>query len=144
MSVRLVASAAELEQAFAIRRAVFVGEQGIPPEEEFDDLDDEAEHLLAFAAGRPAGTCRLLGVGTAAVRLGRVAVLSAFRGRGLAAELLALADERARAAGAEEIVIKAQLTARGLYERSGYVVSGDGTVFLDAGIEHVTMTKALT
>ena len=144
MSVRVVVSAAEREQAFAIRCEVFVGEQEISVDEEFDALDDEAEHLLAFDGGRPAGTCRLLGVGTATVRLGRVAVAPRFRGRGLAAELLELANERARAAGAGRIVLKAQLTARGLYERCGYVVAGDGAVFLDAGIEHVEMVKALT
>lgn len=144
MSARVVASAAERELAFAIRREVFVGEQGIPAAEEFDALDDGAEHLLVLSGGRPAGTCRLLGVGTTTVRLGRMAVTPRFRGRGLAAELLALADKRAREAGARRIVLDAQITARGLYERSGYTIAGDGEVFIDAGIEHVAMVKALT
>lgn len=143
MNARVAGTDAERELAFAIRRTVFIGEQGVTPAEEFDALDRIAEHLIVFAGGEPAGTCRLLGLGTETVRLGRMAVLPRFRGRGLAAELLTLADERACAAGARRIVLDAQVHAQGVYERSGYRIS-DGEVFLDVGIEHVAMAKELT
>ena len=70
-----------------------------------------------------------------------MAVAPSHRGRGLAAELLVEADARAHELHAQRIALAAQLTAQALYERAGYAAYGD--VFLDAGIEHVMMGKAL-
>ena len=75
------------------------------------------------------------------VKLGRMAVATAHRGRRLAAALLVETDARARALGARRIVLGAQLTAQAVYERAGYAPYGD--VFVDAGIEHVMMGKPL-
>jgi predicted GNAT family N-acyltransferase len=130
----------ELAAALALREEVFCGEQGVSLAEERDGRDDEALHLVIVDDGVVVGTCRLLAEGTT-VKLGRMAVTPSRRGLGLARTLLTEADAQARALGAERIVLAAQLGAQTLYDRAGYGAYGD--VFLDAGIEHVMMAKAL-
>ena len=140
--VRPVRDAAELEGALAVRRAVFIGEQGVSEAEEMDGRDGEALHLVAVEPdGAVVATCRLLAAGER-IKLGRVAVLPRARRRGLALELLRAAEPHAIALGGERIVLGAQTYALGLYEQAGYVVTSD--VFLDAGLEHVWMEKRLT
>lgn len=118
----------------AIRLTVFVREQHVPEELEWDDIDGECLHVLAeTAAGKAIGTGRLLPDG----HIGRMAVLAPWRGRGvggmLLAELIAAARERGHAA----VELSAQTHAIGFYRRFGFeVVSGE---FLDAGILHRTM-----
>lgn len=130
----------EADRALALRRAVFVDEQGVPLAEELDGRDDEAIQLVAVdAGGAVLGTCRLLPDGTA-LKLGRMAVAPGARRRGIGLALLRAADEEAAAAGVACITLAAQLDAVPLYERAGYGARGD--VFLDAGIEHVWMDKA--
>jgi predicted GNAT family N-acyltransferase len=138
--VRPARGQSEIDAALALRYEVFCIEQGVSLEEERDGLDGEALHLVVLDDGEVVGTCRLLLVGSE-VKLGRMAVAASHRGRGLAAELLVEADARSRELRAERIALAAQLTAQALYERAGYAPYGD--VFLDAGIEHVMMGKAL-
>jgi predicted GNAT family N-acyltransferase len=140
IAVRPTRDDREVAAALALREEVFCGEQGVSLAEERDGLDEEAVHLVVVDDGAVVATCRLLVEGTT-VRLGRMAVARSRRGLGLARLLLTEADARARALGAERIVLAAQLSAQALYERAGYGAYGD--VFLDAGIEHVMMAKAL-
>jgi predicted GNAT family N-acyltransferase len=138
--VRRARDESEVDAALALRYEVFCTEQGVSLKEERDGRDGEALHLLVVDDGEVVGTCRLLAEGPE-VKLGRMAVASGHRGRGLAAELLVQAEAQARELGAQRIALAAQLSARALYERAGYAPYGD--VFLDAGIEHVMMGKAL-
>jgi predicted GNAT family N-acyltransferase len=138
--VRPARDVTEVWAALSLRRAVFCDEQGVGIEDELDGRDDAAMHLVAVDGGEVVGTCRLLLDGRE-VTLGRMAVAPAARGRGLGRALLAEADRRAADLGGDGIVLAAQVGARGLYERAGYQARGD--VFLDAGIEHVKMAKAL-
>jgi predicted GNAT family N-acyltransferase len=138
--VRPARDQAEVDAALALRYDIFCVEQGVSLEEERDGRDGEALHLVVVDEGEVVGTCRLLAVGSE-VKLGRMAVAPTYRGRGLAAELLVEADARARELRAQRIALAAQVTAQTLYERAGYAPYGD--VFLDAGIEHVMMGKAL-
>ena len=138
--VRAAAGAREVAAALALRHEVFCGEQGVTEADELDGRDGEALHLVAVEEGRVVGTCRVLLDGGIA-KFGRLAVERAARGRGLADSLLALAEERARAAGAGRMALHAQIDARGLYDRRGYVPLGDP--FEEAGILHVTMEKRL-
>ena len=132
--------AGEVAAAMALRRAVFCDEQGVSLADELDGRDDEALHLVVVEDGVVVGTCRLLADGET-VKLARMAIARAARGRSLAGALLAEAEEQARALGGRRIALDAQLGARSVYERAGYLADGD--VFLDAGIEHVAMTKHL-
>jgi predicted GNAT family N-acyltransferase len=140
IEVRPARDQSEIDAALALRYEVFCNEQGVSLEEERDGRDGEALHLVVVEDAEVVGTCRLLPVGSE-VKLGRMAVAASHRGRGLAAELLVEADVRSRELRAERIALAAQLTAQSLYERAGYAPYGD--VFLDAGIEHVMMGKAL-
>jgi predicted GNAT family N-acyltransferase len=131
---------AERRAAFALRHEVFVGEQGVPAELELDEHDDAALHLVAFDGDRVVGTCRLVRDASRA-KFGRLVVARDARGAGIGSALLAEAERRARADGARHMVLTAQLAAMDLYERAGYTARGD--VFMDAGIEHMTMEKPL-
>ena len=130
----------EVEEALSLRLRVFCEEQGVDPAAEQDGRDGEAIHLVALEQERLVGTCRLLVEGST-VRLGRSAVNSEDRGRGIGAALLEVADRVAGASGADRITLHAQLAAVPLYERAGYVAEGE--VFFEEGIEHVTMGKHL-
>ena len=136
--VRPARGEAEVRAALDLRHEVFVGEQGVPLHEELDNLDGSALHLVAVRDGAVVGTCRLVASGDT-VKLGRMAVAPAERGRGVAARLLGEADARAAGLGARRIALAAQLAATVLYERAGYRAVGDR--FLEAGIEHQMMEK---
>jgi predicted GNAT family N-acyltransferase len=138
--VREARGGAEREAALALRHEVFVDEQGVPVELEIDEHDAHALHLVALRDGAIIGTCRLVFDADRA-KFGRLVVARAARGTGVGSALLSEAARRARAAGAQRMVLTAQTAAMGLYERAGYTARGD--VFLDAGIEHMTMEKAL-
>ncbi|MEP6954657.1 MAG: GNAT family N-acetyltransferase [Solirubrobacteraceae bacterium] len=140
IEVRAAAGTAEVWAALDLRREVFVDEQGVAIEEDRDGRDDAALHLVALDGGELVGTCRLLLDGDW-VKLGRMVVKATARSRGIAGLLLADADARARDLGATTIVLGAQLTATGVYERGGYERYGD--VFDDAGIDHVMMRKSV-
>jgi predicted GNAT family N-acyltransferase len=148
--IRVAATAEELAAVYAIRREVFIVEQGIPEAEEWDDLDATSEHLLAFGAdGAPLGTARLIHGGPAlaitgragAVLLGRLAVSRAARGTGLGAALVRAVEAAGLARGATELELHAQVPALGFYQRLGY--TAHGPEYLDGGIPHRTMTRAL-
>jgi len=140
IEVREARGDAERRVAFALRHEVFVGEQGVPPELEIDEHDEAALHLVALDGEQIVGVCRLVEDGTTA-KFGRLVVARDARGRGVGGALLGEAERRAHALGAEQMVLTAQTSAMGLYERAGYTARGD--VFLDAGIEHMTMVKRL-
>ncbi len=119
----------------SVRRAVFVEEQGIAEDEEWDGEDPRCRHFLAESEdGTPIGTARLLPTG----QIGRMAVLPAWRRHGVGARLLALAVEAARDAGVEHIFLHAQADAVAFYERAGF--EAVGRPFLEAGILHREMT----
>jgi ElaA protein len=141
IQVRPTRDDAEIAAALALREEVFCGEQGVSLAEERDGRDEEALHLVVVDDGVVVATCRLLVEG-ATVKLGRMAVSRTRRGLGLARALITEAETRARALGADRMVLAAQLNAQALYDRAGYDAYGD--VFLDAGIEHVMMSKALS
>jgi predicted GNAT family N-acyltransferase len=138
--VRRARHESEVAAALALREEIFCGEQGVTLADERDGRDAEAVHLVVVEDGAVIGTCRLLAEGTT-MKLGRMAVAPAARGRGLAGALLEEADAQSRALGAARIALAAQLTAQSIYRRAGYEPYGD--VFLDAGIDHVMMAKDL-
>lgn len=135
------AGPADLSAALALRLEVFCREQGVPEALERDGHDAVAVHLVAVGAGgEVVGTCRLLRDGPR-MRLGRMAVARAHRGRGIGARLLELAHREAYAAGAREMELHAQLPVRDFYAGAGYAAEGDE--FEEAGIPHVLMRRPL-
>lgn len=130
----------EVEAALRLRHRVFVDEQGVHTAADRDGRDGEALHVVAMRDGELVGTCRVIVDGDVG-RLGRMAVEPELRGRGLGAALLEAAERMARNATATHMRLHAQLAAQSLYLRAGYETAGE--VFLEEGIEHVTMEKPL-
>ncbi|MFJ5924157.1 GNAT family N-acetyltransferase [Kitasatospora sp. NPDC092948] len=150
-AIRVAANEDDLAAVWAVRRAVFVEEQEIPAELEYDEYDATSLHLLAVDEdGAPLGTARLISGPEALaitggiqdrVLLGRLAVVPAARGTGLGVRLVRAVEDLGRERGAKELELHAQVRAMGFYERLGY--AAHGPEYDDAGIAHRTMTRAL-
>jgi predicted GNAT family N-acyltransferase len=140
---RRVTTQADRAAAYALRKEVFVREQHVPEEIELDELDDAADHVVAVDdAGRVVATGRLVVLGAHTGKIGRMAVTKSVRGQGAGAAVLQSLERIAREEHRwGEIVLHAQLSAKGFYDRAGYVAEGD--IFEEAGIEHVAMRKRL-
>ncbi len=124
----------------ALRRIVFIEEQGVPEADELDDLDDIATHLLAHIGGEAVGSARLLTLGDTG-KIGRVCVLKHARGQGVGAALTRAAIDHFAALGLAKAKLSAQATALPFYENLGF--TAHGPVFLDAGIDHRDMQLLL-
>jgi predicted GNAT family N-acyltransferase len=136
--VRLVDWRDASETLARIRTTVFVVEQNVPADLEMDGRDGECAHALAeSAAGEPIGTGRLMPDG----RIGRMAVLAPWRGRGVGAAILEALMAEARRRGFRETHLHAQSHAKDFYGRHGYVAEGEE--YLEAGIPHIGMRARL-
>ena len=121
-----------------IRSEVFIQEQSVPRALEWDGLDDTALHLIATAEiGEPIATARLLIDG----HIGRVAVLKAWRNRGIGTALMHEIIHQAELLGYKQLELAAQIQAIPFYEKLGFIAYGDN--FMDAGIPHRNMRKTL-
>ena len=135
--VRQISSEKDLERAFAIRIRVFVREQRVPEEIEMDRDDERALHFLASDAGKAVGTARVA-LSNNTAKIGRMAVLKNYRGRGIGKKLLKWAIITAKKHGAHKIYLHAQVPVIGFYEAGGFRCVG--SVFEEAGIPHRRMT----
>ncbi|MFJ9738099.1 GNAT family N-acetyltransferase [Streptomyces sp. NPDC101166] len=151
-AVRVAEDPADREACFTLRKEVFVGEQGVPEDIEYDAYDAGAVHVLAVREdGVPLGTGRLLYGAAAAAKtadggpsvgsLGRLAVSREARGLGVGAALVRGIEEAARARGLTAVDLHAQTHALGFYERLGY--RAYGPEFPDAGMPHRAMRRVL-
>lgn len=122
----------------AVRDPVFLDEQKVPPELETDALDPDCLHVLARDdSGQPIGTARLAPDG----RIGRMAVLAEWRGRGVGAAMLQTLLDMARDRRHASVSLHAQIDAVGFYQRFGFVAEGEE--FTEAGIRHRLMRRGL-
>src|SRR5512145_878094 len=122
ISIRIVSWPDARTDAMRVREAVFVVEQGVPPEIELDEWDAQCDHALASEpGGRVVGTGRLLPDG----HIGRMAVLGDWRGRGVGGAILAALIERAAARGMKRLLLNAQTHAVPFYARHGFVAFGE-------------------
>lgn len=120
-----------------IRRLVFIEEQAVPVEDEWDGRDPDCLHILAWRGTTALGTARLLPDG----HIGRVAVLAEARGLGIGVALMQASIVAARSHGHAHVELSAQTHALPFYERLGFVAFGDE--FIDAGIPHRNMRLTL-
>lgn len=121
-----------------IREEVFVAEQAVPIELEWDDEDASATHFLAIAhTGQAVGCARLLTYG----QIGRMAVLKPFRGQHVGEQLLKAAIAAAKKQNFSQVWLHAQVHALPFYEKYGFIAEGD--IFDDAGIPHRHMRRDL-
>ncbi len=122
----------------AVRRTVFIEEQGVPEDLEWDEHDASSLHFLASTIdGAPIGCARLLTDG----HIGRMAVVQDWRGQGVGHALLAAVLNAARQRGLVAVALSAQVHAAGFYAAAGFAPEGEA--YEEAGIPHVAMTKIL-
>jgi len=130
------------EQARAIRSAVFIDEQKIPADMEWDEGDESAIHAIASnRLGRALATGRMLEHVPGVAKIGRMAVAAGARHNGVGRAVLDALLDAARARGDRECVLHAQMAAAPFYERAGF--TRRGPAFDEAGIAHVEMLRAL-
>jgi YbgC/YbaW family acyl-CoA thioester hydrolase len=130
------------DAAARIRTQVFVDEQGVPAEMEWDEADATAVHVVAFnRLGRPVATGRLLQDAPGVAKIGRVAVHGVLRGSGVGRLVMDRLMAAARERGDHEVVLHAQRSAQAFYQRLGFAVRGEP--FDEVGIAHVEMTASL-
>ena len=138
-AIRIIPWSEALPLARPVREKVFVEEQGVPRELEWDEWDERCEHAVARdSKGRAIGTARLMPDG----RIGRMAVLIEWRRRGVGAALLGALIALARERSMPRVTLHAQTHAAGFYRRFGF--SERGGEFSEAGIAHVEMTLELS
>lgn len=133
--VHKIKSKAELEIAFGIRRTVFVMEQNVEPEEEYDDDDHRCTHFIAYQDGVACGTARWRFKDKGIIKLERFAVLESFRNKGIGAALVKAVVEDLPYA--EKVMLHAQVHALGFYSKLGF--EAYGPEFDEAGIMHYAM-----
>ncbi len=122
----------------AIREAVFIGEQNVPVESEWDGKDDDCRHALALSLNGDAIGCgRMLADG----HIGRIAVLPQWRKQKVGTAIMEALLDEARARGYQQVEVDAQLYAIPFYRNFGFVEYGDE--FLDAGMPHKKMSLKL-
>ncbi len=121
-----------------IRNAVFTAEQHIDKKIDFDGQDPDAVHVLVACQGAYVGTGRMLRDG----HIGRLAVLKAYRGCGLGAQVLLALVQEAERRGLKRVYLGAQKQAVGFYERLGFSVYGEP--YVEVNIEHLHMERFIT
>lgn len=132
----------QLERAFAIRRSVFVQEQGVGEALEFDGRDGHARHLLALRDGEAVGTLRVRWLDEGRIaKIERVAVLAGARGSKVGRALVEAALALAGSAGADAASLHAQTAAQAFYATLGFVAFGPE--FMEDGIPHIAMRLSL-
>jgi predicted GNAT family N-acyltransferase len=125
------------DDAGRVRRAVFVAEQGIPAELEWDEWDERSVHAVLYRGAAPVATGRLLPDG----HIGRMAVLATWRRQGLGALILERLVQCAAERGDTVVELSAQSYVAGFYAAHGFVAEGEE--FLDVGIPHRRMRRLL-
>ena len=132
-TIRAVTWAEHEHDIRSVRQAVFVVEQAVPEDLDFDGVDPVCRHALASCGNEVVATGRMQPDG----HIGRIAVLKAWRGRGIGSALVRCFMDMAKRKGLDHVYLNAQISAVGFYEKLGFCRTGD--VFLDAGIEHIRM-----
>ncbi|WP_160726042.1 GNAT family N-acetyltransferase [Bacillus sp. USDA818B3_A] len=143
MDAKRITMDEELKAAFAIRKQVFVEEQGVPLKDEFDQFDTLnglCEHILVHYNETSVGTGRIRfidGVG----KLERICILEPYRNFGLGKIIIKALEEIAEEQGVSQVKLHGQTHAEGFYQKLGYRTSSD--IFMEDGIPHILMLKEI-
>jgi len=148
LTIKLVETEEEMEGAMGVRFRVFVGEQKVPMEEELDETDASATHVIvvlnrAGQEGEVIATGRVFyrDEDTAA-RIGRMAVDIEYRRQGIGGRLLQFLEEESASQGVTTYILNAQVYVKDFYAAHGYIERGEE--FLEADIVHILMRKEAT
>jgi len=138
---KLVDNESELKDALRIRRQVFVTEQNVPPDLEYDEEDRTALHMVVKDGEKAIGTARVLFLSHNQAKLERLAVLKPFRRRGIGSGIISFLEKELKNHGVKKVILHAQYRTIAFYKSCGYQETG--TPFWEAGIKHIKMQKQL-
>ncbi|MGZ5243359.1 MAG: GNAT family N-acetyltransferase [Bacteroidia bacterium] len=127
----------ELETAFEIRRQVFVNEQHVAPEIEYDEFENTSKHYLAMYNNQPAGTARWRYTSRTTIKLERFAILKPFRGKNVGWAILNHILQEVKMLQPEKIYLHAQIQVEDFYKKAGFIAEGEQ--FSEADILHYKM-----
>ncbi|MBP1915640.1 putative GNAT family N-acyltransferase [Lederbergia galactosidilyticus] len=130
----------QLNDAFYVRKKVFVEEQKVPLELEIDEFENESAHFILYNHDKPIGAGRFRMVEDFG-KIERICILSSSRALGAGKKVMEAIEDFARKKAIQQLKLHAQITAIPFYEKLGYMVCSEE--FMDAGIPHKTMTKQL-
>lgn len=139
--VKIAETEIEKEQAYDIRRKVFVDEQQVPIHIEMDEHDSTATHFVGYNLQQPVAAGRIREIESGVGKVERVSVLQEFRGQHIGVLMMEAMESHARSAGMATLKLNSQSYAIPFYEKLNYTVTSPE--FLDAGIPHRTMEKNL-
>lgn len=131
--VKIVDFTDQFSEIRDIRTSVFINEQKVPSELEWDEYDKDSTHIIAYYNNKPVGTARLLSDG----HIGRMAVLKEYRNRNVGQNMLKYILKTAQKRAFKTVELSAQKHAIGFYKKYGFIIMSD--VYLDAGIPHYDM-----
>lgn len=140
MEAIIVKTEEQMQDAFSIRRTVFIDEQQVPEEEEIDQYEKDAIHVVLYDNHEPIGAGRfrnLDGLG----KVERICVLKSYRNKGAGKVIMDKMEDLAKDEGVTKLKLNAQTHAEKFYLNLGYTTISD--IFMDAGIPHVTMIKEI-
>lgn len=139
--MKVIQATTELERlaAFKVRHDVFVKEQGVSASIERDDADQTATHVIGYIDQHPVACLRFISDGDTG-KIGRMAVLKAYRGQQLGKQLMLETEKIMQQAGLRKSTLHAQTHATGFYEQLRYQTISEP--FYEANIEHVVMVKS--
>ncbi|NIK76721.1 putative GNAT family N-acyltransferase [Paenibacillus castaneae] len=140
MDIIQIKTQEQLEDAFQVRKAVFVQEQGVDEEVELDEHDGIADHVIVYDEKKPVGTGRVRNVDGIA-KLERICVLASHRKHSLGKAIMNKLEEIAMEKGLNKAKLHGQVQAVPFYEKLGYKTDSD--VFFEENIPHVKMIKDL-
>ncbi|ANU13736.1 GNAT family acetyltransferase YjcF [Planococcus halocryophilus Or1] len=140
--VKIAENQLEKEQAFDVRRKVFVEEQRVPLHIEMDEHDDDAIHFVAYQLEQPIAAGRIREVEVGLGKVERVCVLPEYRGQHIGVMMMNGMEGYAQSNGLFRLKLNAQTHALAFYEKLGYEITSDE--FMDAGIPHKSMEKTVT
>jgi predicted GNAT family N-acyltransferase len=139
--VKIAETPLEKEQAFDVRRKVFVEEQGVPLHIELDEFDDSAVHFIGYELEQPIAAARIREIGMGVGKIERVGVLPEYRGQHVGLLMMNEMEQYALKAGLFTLKLNAQSYAVRFYEKQDYVVTTPE--FMDADIPHRGMEKKI-
>ncbi|OTA20994.1 GNAT family acetyltransferase [Xenorhabdus beddingii] len=131
-----------IQHAFSIRKQIFADEQGFEAEIDIDEYDDIALHVVIFDDEKPVGVLRAIPQDDNRLKVGRVAVLKDYRGRGVGRKIMEFIEDYGRKNKVSAIELSSQCHARPFYESLGYQARGE--IYLEEGAEHIFMVLDVT
>lgn len=140
MNVKIVSSQQELDDAFSVRKKVFIEEQNVPAEEEIDQYEDDCVHFVLYNGEQPSGAGRFRVVDGYG-KVERICVMKDQRKSGAGKAIMKAIEKHAQENGVQRLKLNAQTQAIPFYSGLGYDTVSEE--FLDAGIPHKTMVKSI-